>query len=201
MSRALAVLVGVTSLVLAAWPARAAPSAPLPPRFAYLDVPPPSLTELPPEPTREGDEYPRRAWEGFPSGGGGVPFCRGSAFGVGHCGDATTGATVGAGLLYRVSPYVAIGIDASFARFTSRSTTTGTAPYSHASWIGLLVRGYFLDRGMLDPYVETGSDKLRQRPGTSMGRRTCAPSPPRRPSWQALASTSGSVLTYASVPR
>ncbi|HMI87232.1 MAG TPA: hypothetical protein VK550_24240 [Polyangiaceae bacterium] len=156
MSRALAVLVGVTSLVLAAWPARAAPSAPLPPRFAYLDVPPPSLTELPPEPTREGDEYPRRAWEGFPSGGGGVPFCRGSAFGVGHCGDATTGATVGAGLLYRVSPYVAIGIDASFARFTSRSTTTGTAPYSHASWIGLLVRGYFLDRGMLDPYVETG---------------------------------------------
>ena len=66
------------------------------------------------------------------------------------------GATVGAGLLYRVSPYVAIGADASFARFASRTATPGAAAYSHASWIGLLVRGYFLDRGAFDPYVETG---------------------------------------------
>jgi hypothetical protein len=78
------------------------------------------------------------------------------AWGVGHCGDATAGATAGGGLLYRVSPYIAIGIDASFAQFSTRSAAPGAAPYSHASWIGLLVRGYFLDRGMLDPYVETG---------------------------------------------
>jgi len=155
MSRAVTFRLGVTCLLLGIGSARAEP-APRAPRFAFLDAPPPPLTELPPEPTREGDEYPRRAWEAFPSGGVGTPFCRGSAVGAGHCGDATSGAIIGAGALYRVSPHVAIGLDASFARFASRASTAGAAVYSHASWIGLLVRGYFLDRGTLDPYVETG---------------------------------------------
>ena len=156
MSRAVAILLWVASLFVAISPARADAPPPNPRRLAFLDAPPPPLRELPPEPTREGDEYPRRSWEAFPSGGAGTPFCRGAAWGLGQCGDATAGATVGAGLLYRVSPYIAIGIDASFARFASRAATPGATPYSHASWIGLLVRGYFLDRGMLDPYVETG---------------------------------------------
>jgi hypothetical protein len=156
MSRAAGLALSVTFLLLAARSARAAEPTANAHRFAFLDAPPPVVRDLPPEPTHEEDEYPRRAWEGFPSGGVGMPFCRGSAFGVGHCGDATSGATVGAGLLYRVSPYVAIGLDASFARFGVHASTPGAAGYSHASWIGLLVRGYFFDRGMLDPYVETG---------------------------------------------
>lgn len=151
------------------------------PRFAFLDAPPPPLTDVPPEPTREGDEYARRVWEGFPSGGIGTPYCRGSAWGLGHCGDAATGVTVGAGLLYRVSPYVAIGLDASFARFGTRAATSGAASYSHASWIGLLVRGYFLDRGMLDPYVETGFGQAASTSGyvdagTDMRTESAAPS-------------------------
>ena len=156
MSRAVAVFVWVTSFLFSAGAARAGEPSGGARRFAFLDAPPPLSKDVAPEPTREGDEYPRRSWEAFPSGGAGTPFCRGTSWGVGQCGDAAAGATVGAGLLYRVSPYVAIGIDASFARFTSRASTPGTAAYSHASWIGLLVRGYFLDRGMLDPYVETG---------------------------------------------
>jgi hypothetical protein len=156
MYRGIAIASWVICLLLGAGSARAGDSPPPAPRFAFLDTLPPPLKELPREPTREADEYPRRAWEGFPSGGIGTPFCRGSAFGLGHCGDANSGPTMGAGLLYRVSPYVAIGLDASFARFASRDSTTGAAAYSHASWVGLLVRGYFLDHGMLDPYVETG---------------------------------------------
>jgi len=156
MSRAVAIATWVTCLLLGSASAHAAEPPPRAPRFAFLDAPPPPLTDLPPEPTREGDEYPRRVWEGFPSGGIGTPFCRGTALGAGHCGEATSGATVGAGLLYRVSPYIAVGLDASLARFTSRASTAWGAAYSHASWIGLLVRAYFLDRGLLDPYVETG---------------------------------------------
>jgi hypothetical protein len=124
------------------------------PRFAFLDAPGPPLPDLPPQPTREADEYPRRVWEAFPSGGVSTPFCRGSAYGAGHCADATTGATLGIGGLYRVSPYIAVGFDASLVRFTLHGA--GDAPRSHASFVGLLVRGYFFDRGVFDPYVETG---------------------------------------------
>jgi hypothetical protein len=155
MPRAVVILLFMAFLSLGTRTVRADDAAPALPRFAYLDAPPPPLGELPPEPTREAEEYPRRIWEGFPSGGVATPFCRGSAFGLGHCGDASSGATAGAGVLYRITPYVAIGLDASLARFTSHVTGASTA-YSRASWVGLLVRGYFLDHGMFDPYVETG---------------------------------------------
>jgi hypothetical protein len=122
---------------------------------SILDAPPPLPRDLPPAPTREPDEIPRRVWEIFPSGGFGTPFCRGNAFGLGHCGDASSGATLGAGALYRVSPYVALGLDASFARFTAKSAS-GARDESEATWIGVLVRGYFVDHGVIDPYVETG---------------------------------------------
>jgi hypothetical protein len=121
--------------------------------FAFLDSPPPPLAELPPEPMREADEIPRRTWEAFPSGGAATPFCRGSAFGLGHCGDASAGPTLGVGFLYRITPHIAVGLDASLARFAS---TFAGARESRATFIGLLVRGYFLDHGVLDPYVETG---------------------------------------------
>jgi hypothetical protein len=158
MSRGVAIAWGVTLHLLGLLAARAAHSesgAPSP-RFAFLDASGPPLPDLPPQPTREADEYPRRAWEAFPSGGVSTPFCRGSAYGLGHCGDATTGATLGIGALYRVSPYVAVGLDASLVRFTLHGPSGGAAPRTHASFIGFLVRGYFLDRGVFDPYVETG---------------------------------------------
>jgi hypothetical protein len=156
MSRGLAIALLVSFLLLGARSVRAAEPIPRDRRFAFLDAPRPPLPDLPPEPTREADEYPRRTWEVFPSGGVATPFCRGSAYGLGHCGDATSGAMLGVGALYRVSPYVALGLDLSFARFTPRATNAGATLQSEASFIGLLVRGYFLDRGLVDPYVETG---------------------------------------------
>jgi hypothetical protein len=81
----------------------------------------------------------------------GAPFCRGDATGANHCGDAGSGAALGGGALYRLTPYVALGAAASFASFQP-----GGAAYSRANFIGFVVRGYFSDRGVVDPYVETG---------------------------------------------
>jgi hypothetical protein len=56
--------------------------------------------------------------------------------------------------LYRISPNLAIGANAAFATFQ----IDGGLPsaYSRVSFIGLMIRGYFSDRGAIDPYVETG---------------------------------------------
>jgi hypothetical protein len=122
---------------------------------SFLDSPPPTPAPLPPAPARESDEYPRRAWEGFPEIGLSAPFCRGDSFGVSHCGDSGTGTALGGGALYRVSPSVGLGLEANFSSF-ELAVDGAQAAYSRASWMGLLVRGYFLDRGAVEPYVETG---------------------------------------------
>jgi opacity protein-like surface antigen len=155
MPRGLAFVLSLFLLLGRAPSAAATDAQPNVPRLAYLDAPLPPLAELPPEPTREAEEFPRRTWEAFPSGGVATPFCRGSAFGLGHCGDTSSGPTLGVGVLYRVAPHVAFGLEASFARFAS-TAAGATETYSRSTSIGLLVRGYFLDHGMFDPYVETG---------------------------------------------
>jgi hypothetical protein len=136
--------------------------------FSFLDAPPPAPPSLPPPPARESDEYPRRAWEGFPEVGLSAPFCRGDSFGVNHCGDSGTGTAVGGGALYRVSPYVGLGLEASFSRF-ELAVDGAQAAYSRASWVGFLVRGYFLERGAVEPYVETGVGRGSSRAGYSDG--------------------------------
>ncbi len=123
--------------------------------FAFLDSPPPEPAPGGPAPAREGDEYARKSWEAFPDVGFVVPFCRGDSFGAGRCGDNGGGTALGGGALYRVSPYVALGADVSFASF-SLGAGSMPAAYSRASFIGFVVRGYFADRGVVDPYVETG---------------------------------------------
>jgi hypothetical protein len=124
-------------------------------RFAYLEAPPPEPSPLPPAPAREADEFPRRSWEAFPQAGLTAPFCRGDALGVARCGDATGGTALGGGALYRVGPYIALGLEASFVTFQVGAASLPAA-YSRTNWMGFLVRGYFLDRGAVDPYVETG---------------------------------------------
>jgi hypothetical protein len=136
--------------------------------LSFLDAPPPAPAPLPPAPARESDEYPRRAWESFPEFGLSTPFCRGDSFGVSHCGDSGTGTAVGGGALYRVSPYVALGLEASFSSFELAVDGAQTA-YSRASWIGFLVRGYFLDRGAVEPYLEAGVGRGSSSTGYSNG--------------------------------
>jgi hypothetical protein len=71
------------------------------------------------------------------------------------CGTAGAGTALGGGVLYRVSPHVALGAEASWFQFRPDNASAPTA-YSNASWLGFIIRGYFLDRSALDPYVETG---------------------------------------------
>jgi hypothetical protein len=139
-------------------------------RHALLDAPPPAPAPFPPVPASEADEYPRHAWEGFPELGLVAPFCRGDSLGVGRCGDSSSGTTVGGGALYRVSPYVGLGLDATFAGF-GLVVDGASGAYSRASWVGFLVRGYFLDRGSVDPYVETGLGRGSSSAGYSSGER------------------------------
>jgi hypothetical protein len=82
-----------------------------------------------------------------------TPFCRGDALGASRCRDTEAGTSVGGGALYRLTPYVAIGAVASFSWFGAPSASSA---YSRSRWVGAVVRGYLLDRGALDPYVEAG---------------------------------------------
>jgi hypothetical protein len=126
-----------------------------PRRFVFLDAPPPTPPPLPPDPAGEPDEHPRRTWELLPQVGAGTPFCRGNALGPGSCTAAGAGAAFGVGALYRLSPYVALGVDLNVASFRLDGSLANRA-YSQTNWFGLLVRGYFAEHGLLDPYVEMG---------------------------------------------
>jgi hypothetical protein len=123
--------------------------------FRFLDAPPPAPAPRAPAPAREGDEFARKSWEAFPLAGFAAPFCRGPALGAGHCGDNGVGTVLGGGAFYRITPYVALGAAVSFTSF-QLDAGPGVAAYSRTSFIGLTIRGYFADRGAVDPYVETG---------------------------------------------
>jgi hypothetical protein len=160
---ALALPLGLVSLAVA--PAARADDAP---NFAFLDAPPPAPAPRAPAPAREGDEFARKSWEAFPVVGFAAPFCRGPSLGAGHCGDNGHGPVFGGGALYRVSPYVALGATVSFASF-QLDAAPNVAAYSRASFMGLVVRGYFADRGSVDPYVETGIGRGTATTGASDG--------------------------------
>ena len=120
--------------------------------LGFLSAPPPAPPEPSPPPRREEEEFPRRAWELAPRLGLAVPLCRGDATGEGRCDQTTTGSAVGAGLLWRIAPYVALGVEADLSSF-HLDAAEGS---SRSTWVGAVVRGYFLDRGWLDPWVQTG---------------------------------------------
>jgi hypothetical protein len=121
---------------------------------ASLSLPPVAPLPLPPAPHPEPDEYARRSWELFPQVGGGAPFCRGDSFGFTHCGDTGGGTSFGAGALYRLTPFIALGLEANFANF--QTSAIARDAYSRTSWLGFVARGYFFERGAFDPYIETG---------------------------------------------
>jgi hypothetical protein len=134
-------------------------------RFAFLDAPPPEPAPRAPAPAREGDEFARKSWEAFPLAGFAAPFCRGPSFGAGNCGSTRRGTVLGGGALYRITPYVALGAAFSLANFETDAEAGATA-YSRSSFMGLTIRGYFADRGAVDPYVETGLGRGTASSGT-----------------------------------
>jgi hypothetical protein len=140
------------TVALLAYPAKSATGAP---RGATLrfDLPP-APPEPSPAPEREPDEHARRSWEIAPRLGLVMPLCRGDQTGLARCESTGSGDGLGLHALWRVAPYVALGVQGDFARFTiDADTAEGSA---RSIWVGAAVRGYFLERGFLDPYAETG---------------------------------------------
>jgi hypothetical protein len=128
-------------------------------RFAFLDTPPPAPLAPPEGPAPEAEEFARRPWEIAPAIGASSPFCHGETLGIGRCGDTSSGSGAGLAFTFRITPYVGLGVAARASRFRFEPSLGGgeqAAAASASQWIGAFVRGYFLDRGRLDPYVEVG---------------------------------------------
>jgi hypothetical protein len=120
----------------------------VPQRFAFLDAPPPAPPPFPRDPGSEPDEHPRRMWELVPAFGAAAPFCRGAGWCAGN------GGAVELAALHRFTPYVALGADISWVSFSADAA--GARAFSRASWMGLQVRGYFSEHGVVDPYLAAG---------------------------------------------
>jgi len=116
-----------------------------------FDLPPEPPVPSPP-PGRDQQERPRRAGELVARLGFALPVCHGDASGLSRCDSTETGEGLGLGALWRVAPHVALGLEGSVARFG----IDAASGWARSSWVGAVVRGYFLDRGWLDPYVQTG---------------------------------------------
>jgi hypothetical protein len=124
---------------------------------AFPDLPPEPL-DAPSPPAREPEEYARHAWELSPELGLATPFCRGGTTGD-ACQALGLGFAGGGQGLFRLAPHVALGAAVHFTslRADTRSLPEGTSDASVTTgWIGVIARGYFLDRGALDPYLQAG---------------------------------------------
>jgi hypothetical protein len=122
--------------------------------WAFLDAPPPAPPPLPPDPAPEADEHARHPWELSPEFGMGAPFCRGGGIGPAGCSGTGAGPALAFTALYRLTPYLAFGADGGFANF--RDDAAGPDGHSRSNWFGAIVRGYFTESGVVDPYVEVG---------------------------------------------
>jgi hypothetical protein len=125
-----------------------APHAP-PPVIAQGAPPPP---ELPPA------EYARRPFELTPELLLGLPSCADGSVDDSRCSGLSAGLGFGATLLWRVSPYFAFGgtlAELGFGFRPAASTGLRSASASGAFY-GLLGRVYFMDHGLVEPYLELG---------------------------------------------
>jgi hypothetical protein len=158
MPRAVAwwVLVGVVALPCAEARAEGPVSVE---RFSFLDAPPPAPPPMPPAPEREASEWARKSWEVSPHLGWTSAACRSADAGTGACDGMGTGTAIGAGALYRITPYVALGAELEaidFAFDPSASTPGASAGSSRGYFFGPVFRGYFAERGSVDPWIEIG---------------------------------------------
>lgn len=127
------------------------------PKLAFLDALPPAPPSLPPAPDREPAEHARRNWEVVPTIGWTVPSCRSAAHVAAACGGTGSGLNAGVGGVYRITPYVGFGAEVVVAEFGFDATAVGASSgASRAGSVGPIFRGYFLERGRIDPWVQVG---------------------------------------------
>ena len=120
--------------------------------------PPPIVLDAPPAPELPPPEYARRPFELTAELLLGLPNCAvGSSYNQ-RCDELSAGPGFGASLLFRPSPYFALGGTLSALSFGFRPTHGSGLSQGSANgyfW-GLLTRLYFLDHGPVEPYLELG---------------------------------------------
>ena len=120
--------------------------------------PPPIVLEAAPAPQLPPPEYPRRPFELTAELLLGLPSCAiGSNYNQ-RCDGTSAGPGFGATALWRPSPYFALGGTISALSFGFRPAEGSGLSRGSADgyfW-GLLSRVYFVDHGLLEPYLELG---------------------------------------------
>jgi len=120
--------------------------------------PPPIVVEAPPAPELPPPEYPRRPFELTAELLAGLPNCAlGSSYNE-RCESVSAGPGLGATVLYRPSAYFAFGGTLSALSFGFRTAQDSALAGGSADGYfgGLLGRVYFLDHGLVEPYLELG---------------------------------------------
>ncbi len=110
--------------------------------------PPPMPRAALADPGAEEPEHARRPWELAVRGAAASPGCLGGAL-LG-CDDLGAGGAWGASVVYRLTPLVGLGAE------VTRASLRGEGGGGVATALGARVRGWFAERGAVDPWVEVG---------------------------------------------
>jgi hypothetical protein len=118
----------------------------------HYDAPHSAPLERAPAPLADAPDHPRRQFELGSELGIGLPHCP-SNDGVG-CPSFTAGSEVALTLLVRPSPYFAFGVSGRRFAFGLGGSSGAEEAHGSALFFGLAGRAYFLESGLLDPYLE-----------------------------------------------
>ncbi|HEY1532954.1 MAG TPA: hypothetical protein VGF76_03020 [Polyangiaceae bacterium] len=139
-------------------------AAPAPPPYSAWQseaphAPPPAIVlDTPPAPELPIAEYSRRPFELTPELLLGFASCSDGSTDDSRCSGLSAGVGLGGTLLWRVSPYFAFGGTLSDVSFGFRPAPASGLQHTSASGLfyGLLGRVYFMDHGLVEPYLELG---------------------------------------------
>lgn len=152
----------------ASGPASPAPAGPPPPAAATGPAapgppgPPPPVPGAPPPipvlPAPAPPAHARHPVELVPGLGLALPVCQAGTQSSDRCSGVRTGFGIEFSAFWRVNPYFAWGggLDINGYRYRPPASLHLTNTGAAGVFLGLLGRGYFLDHGVLDPYVELG---------------------------------------------
>lgn len=102
--------------------------------------------------------YARRPVELVPRLGLALPICQAGSRTSDRCEGVKGGWSIGFSAFWRVNPYFAWGggVDFEAYRYQPPARLQLDHPSALGAFLGFLGRGYFLDHGAFDPYVELG---------------------------------------------
>jgi hypothetical protein len=141
--------IGALCLAVCLLPARAA---------AEHAPPPPIVLGAPPPPELPAEEFARRPFEVTPELAIGLPSCADGDTDNQTCASISGGLGGGLALLWRPTPYFAVGgtFNASSFGFHPGAGSGLSQASAAGHFAGVLGRVYFFERGVVEPYLELG---------------------------------------------